>query len=99
MLISLLNVISLLIGLIYLIMLPGYAVLDALRIRGLDVVEVLTVSFGLGTIIMTGGAIALSMKGSVGLTAQNLIIFTAAFVIIIEFFQLLKKKVTNIKRI
>jgi hypothetical protein len=48
---------------------------------------------------MTGGAIALSMKGSVGLTAQNLIIFTAAFVIIIEFFQLLKKKVTNIKRI
>ena len=98
MLISSLNVILLLIGLIYLIMLPGYAVLDALRIRGLDGVEVLTVSFGLGIIIMTGEAIALSMKGSLGLTAQNLIIFTAAFVIIIEFFRVLKKKAANIKQ-
>jgi uncharacterized membrane protein len=96
MLISSLNVISLLVGLIYLIMLPGYAVLDALRIRGLDGVEVLTISFGLGTIIMTSEAIALSMKGSVGLTAQNLIILTATFVIIIELFRVLKKKVTNI---
>jgi hypothetical protein len=55
-------------------------------------VEVLTVSFGLGIIIMTGEAIALSMEGSVGLTAQNLIIFTAAVVIIIEFFRVLKRK-------
>jgi uncharacterized membrane protein len=98
MLISSLNVILLLIGLIYLIMLPGYAVLDALRIRGLDGVEVLTISFGLGIIIMTGEAIVLSIEGSVGLTAQNLIILTAAFVIIIEFFRVLKKKVTNIKQ-
>jgi uncharacterized membrane protein len=92
MLISSSNIILLLVGLIYLIMLPGYAVLDALRIRGLDGVEVLTISFGLGIIIMTGEAIALSIEGSVGLTAQNLIILTAAFVIIIELFRVLKKE-------
>jgi uncharacterized membrane protein len=97
MLISSLNIILLLIGLIYLIMLPGYAVLDALRMRGLDGVEVLTVSFGLGVIIMTGEAIALSVKGSLGLTAQNLIIVTTAFVIFIEFFRVLKKA-ANIKQ-
>lgn len=80
-------------------MLPGYAIIDALRIKGLDVIEVLTVSFGLGLIVMTCEAIALSMKGSLGLTAQNLIILTSAFVIILESFRVLKKKVTNIKQI
>lgn len=80
-------------------MLPGYAIIDALRIKGLDVIEVLTVSFGLGLIVMTFEAIALSMKGSLGLTAQNLIILTSAFVIILESFRVLKKKVTNIKQI
>lgn len=79
-------------------MLPGYAVLDALRIRGLDGVEVLIISFGLGIIIMTGEAIALSIKGSVGLTAQNLILLTASFVIVIAVFPVLKRKVTNVKR-
>ncbi len=97
MLISSLNVILLLIGLIYLIMLPGYAVLDALRIRGLDGVEVLTISFGLGIIIMTSEAIALSIEGSVGLTTQNLIILTAAFVISVEFFRILKERIATTK--
>jgi len=92
MLISFFSIILLTIGLIYLTMLPGYAILDALRIKGLDVIEVLTVSFGLGLIVLTGLAIALSVKGSLGLTAQNLIIFTSAFVIILESFRVLKKK-------
>ncbi|MGB8312669.1 MAG: hypothetical protein WCE81_12560 [Halobacteriota archaeon] len=98
MIISFFSIIMLIIGLIYLTMLPGYAILGALRIKGLDVIEVLTVSFGLGLIVLTAEAIALSVKGSLALTAQNLIIFTAAFVIILESSRVLKKKATNIKQ-
>ena len=99
MFISFFSIIMLIIGLIYLTMLPGYVILDALRISGLDVIEMLTVSFGVGLIVLTGEAIALSIVGSLGLTAQNLIIFTSAFVIIVESFQVLKKKFINIHQI
>lgn len=80
-------------------MLPGYIILYALRIKGLDIIEILTVSFGLGLIVLTGEAIALSITGSLGLTVQNLIIFTSAFVIIMGSFQILKKKATKTNQI
>jgi uncharacterized membrane protein len=79
-------------------MLPGYTILNTLRIKGLDVIEVLTVSFGLGLIVLTAEAVALSVKGSLALTARNLIIFTSAFVIILESFRVLMKKATSIKQ-
>ena len=98
MLISFFSIIILIIALIYLTILPGYAILDALRIKGLDVIEVLTVSFGLGLIVLTAEATALSVNGSLALTARNLIIFTSAFVIILASFRVLKEKATNIKQ-
>jgi len=99
MFISFFSIIMLIIGLIYFTMLPGYVILDALQINGLDVIEMLTVAFGVGLIVLTGEAIALSIVGSLGLTAQNLIIFTSAFVIIVGSFQILKKKFININQI
>ncbi|HYA61071.1 MAG TPA: hypothetical protein VED16_03205 [Candidatus Acidoferrum sp.] len=99
MFISFFSIIMLIIGLIYFTILPGYVLLDALRINGLDVIEMITVSFGVGLIVLTGEAIALSIVGSLGLTAQNLIIFTSAFVIIVRSLQVLKKKFININQI
>jgi len=99
MFISFFSIIMLIIGLIYFTMLPGYIILNALRINGLDVIEMLTVSFGVGLIVLTGEAIALSIVGSLGLTAQNLITFTSALVIIVGSFQVLKKKFININQI
>ena len=99
MFISFFSIIMLIIGLIYFTILPGYVLLDALRINGLDVIEMITVSFGVGLIVLTGEAIALSIVGSLGLTAQNLIIFTSAFVIIVRSPQVLKKKFININQI
>ena len=99
MFISFFSIIMLIIGLIYFAILPGYVLLDALRINGLDVIEMITVSFGVGLIVLTGEAIALSIVGSLGLTAQNLIIFTSAFVIIVRSLQVLKKKFININQI
>jgi len=99
MFISFFSIIMLIIGLIYFTILPGYVLLDALRINGLDVIEMITVSFGVGLIVLTGEAIALSIVGSLGLTAPNLIIFTSAFVIIVRSLQVLKKKFININQI
>ena len=99
MFISFFSIIMFIIGLIYFTILPGYVILDALQINGLDVIEMLTVAFGVGLIVLTGEAIALSTVESLGLTAQNLITFTSALVIIVGSFQVLKKKFININQI
>ncbi len=77
------SVLLLLIAVSYLIMLPGYLVILALRVQGLDIVETLTVSFGVGISVLAALSIILALAGSVGLTFLSLIVANTAFLAVV----------------
>jgi ABC-type uncharacterized transport system permease subunit len=64
-------------------MLPGYMIFAGFAIRNFDIIEMLTTSFGIGVGVLTTISIALSLPGSVGLTASNLALANAVVLIII----------------
>ena len=68
-------------GIIYLILLPGYLILVGLKVRDLDVIETLATSFGTGVGVLTAISVALSLTGSVGLTASSLVSANAAVLV------------------
>ena len=68
-------------GIIYLVFLPGYLILIGLKVRDLDVIETLTASFGIGVGVLTAISVALSLTGSVGLTASSLVLANAAVLV------------------
>ena len=68
-------------GIIYLILLPGYLILIGLKVRGLDVIETLAISFGTGVGVLTAISVALSLTGSVGLTVSSLVAANAAVLV------------------
>lgn len=70
-------------GLFYLIMLPGYLILGGLKIDDLDIIETLTASFGIGIGVLTAISIALSLTGSFGLTISSLALANTAVLIVL----------------
>jgi uncharacterized membrane protein len=70
-------------GLLYLIMLPGYLILAGTKMDNFDIIEKLTASFGVGLGVLTTISIALSVPGSLGLTASNLAVANAAVLVIL----------------
>jgi uncharacterized membrane protein len=78
------------IGLLYLIMLPGYLILAGTKMRNFDIIEMLTASFGVGVGVLTTISIVLSLPGSLGLTASNLALANAAVLAIIIAWRYLK---------
>jgi len=68
-------------GILYLIMLPGYLIILSLRIRSLDIIETLTVSFGVGVGVLTAISTGLSLAGSVGLTLTSLTATNTTFLV------------------
>ena len=70
-------------GLLYLIMLPGYLILAGTEMDNFDIIEKLTASFGIGLGVLTTISIALSVPGSFGLTAPNLVVANAAVLVIL----------------
>ncbi len=72
-------ILLLLVALFYLIMLPGYLVIRALSIHRLDIVEMLTVTFGVGTCVLATLSTVLALGGSVGLTFTSLMIANTVF--------------------
>jgi uncharacterized membrane protein len=72
------SILLFILGIIYLILLPGYLILVGLKVRDLDVIETLATSFGIGVGVLTAISVALSLTGSVGLTASTLVPANAA---------------------
>jgi uncharacterized membrane protein len=70
-------------GVFYLIMLPGYLILSGTKMDNFDIIEKLTASFGIGIGVLTMISIALSVPGSLGLTASNLAVSNAAVLVIL----------------
>jgi uncharacterized membrane protein len=70
-------------GVLYLIMLPGYLILSGTKMDNFDIIEKLTASFGIGIGVLTMISIALSVPGSLGLTASNLAVSNAAVLVIL----------------
>jgi uncharacterized membrane protein len=70
-------------GLLYLIMLPGYLILAGTEMDNFDIIEKLTASFGIGLGVLTTISIALSVPGSLGLTASNLALASTAVLVIL----------------
>jgi uncharacterized membrane protein len=70
-------------GLLYLIMLPGYLILAGTKMDNFDIIEKLAASFGVGLGVLTTISIALSVPGSLGLTASNLAVANAAVLVIL----------------
>jgi uncharacterized membrane protein len=70
-------------GVLYLIMLPGYLILSGTKMDNFDIIEKLTASFGIGIGVLTMISIALSVPGSLGLTASNLAVANAAVLVIL----------------
>ena len=68
---------------LYLIMLPGYLILSGTKMDNFDIIEKLTASFGIGIGVLTMISIALSVPGSLGLTASNLAVANAAVLVIL----------------
>jgi len=68
-------------GIIYLVLLPGYLILVGLKVRDLDVIETLATSFGIGVGVLTAISVALSLTGSVGLTVSTLVPANAAVLV------------------
>ncbi len=81
--VDILSILLFLLAVFYLIMLPGYLVILAFRLHELDIVETLTVSFGVGVSVLAALSIALSLTGSIGLTFPSLIVVNTAFLIIL----------------
>jgi uncharacterized membrane protein len=70
-------------GLLYLIMFPGYLILAGTKMHNFDIIERLTMSFGIGVGVLTTISIVLSLPGSLGLTASNLALTNAAVLVIV----------------
>ncbi len=79
------SIILFLIAIVYLIMLPGYVVILALRVHGLDLVETLTVSFGVGVGVLAALSTVLSLAGGIGLTFPSLVVANTAFLAVAGF--------------
>jgi hypothetical protein len=74
------SILVFILGIIYLVLLPGYLILVGLKVRDLDVIEMAT-SFGTGVGVLTAISVALSLTGSVGLTASSLVSANAAVLV------------------
>jgi uncharacterized membrane protein len=79
------HILLFILGVFYLIMLPGYLVLTGCKVHDLDAIETLTASFGIGIGVMTGVSVALSLTGSIGLTIASLILTNGAIIVILCF--------------
>ncbi len=77
------SILLFLVAVLYLVMLPGYVVTLALRVHGLDLVETLTVSFGVGIGVLAALSIVLSLTKGIGLTFLSLIILNTAFLAVV----------------
>ncbi len=77
------SVLVFVLGVLYLIMLPGYLILAGTKMDNFDIIEKLTASFGIGLGVLTMIAIVLSMPGSLGLTASNLAVANASVLVIL----------------
>jgi len=75
------SILLFILGIIYLVLLPGYLILVGLKVRDLDVIETLATSFGIGVGVLTAISVALSLTGSVGLTASTLVAANAAVLV------------------
>jgi uncharacterized membrane protein len=71
-------------GLFYLIMLPGYMIFAGAELRNFDIIETITMSFGIGVGVLTTISIALSLSGSAGLSTSNLALANAVVLIVIS---------------
>ena len=85
MIIEVSNILLFILGVFYLIMLPGYLILAGCKMHDLDIIETLTASFGIGIGVVTGVSIALSLTGSVGLTTTSLALANGAIIVILFF--------------
>lgn len=85
MIIEVSNILLFILGVFYLIMLPGYLILASCKMHDLDIIETLTASFGIGIGVVTGVSIALSLTGSVGLTTTSLALANGAIIVILFF--------------
>lgn len=85
MIIEVSNILLFILGVFYLIMLPGYLILAGCKMPDLDIIETLTASFGIGIGVVTGVSIALSLTGSVGLTTTSLALANGAIIVILFF--------------
>ncbi|MGZ4904619.1 MAG: hypothetical protein ACXVIG_02130 [Halobacteriota archaeon] len=81
--VDVLTILLFLLAIFYLVMLPGYLVILALRLHELDVIETLTASFGIGVSVLAALSIALSLTGSIGLTFPSLIIANTTFLVVV----------------
>ena len=77
------SILVFILGIIYLVLLPGYLILVGLKVRDLDVIETLATSFGTGVGVLTAISVALSLTGSVGLTASSLVSANAAVLVVL----------------
>ena len=68
-------------GIIYLVLLPGYLILVGLKVPDLDAIETLAISFGIGVGVLTAISVPLSLTGSIGLTASTLVLANAAVLV------------------
>ncbi len=84
------SILLFILGLLYLIMLPGYLILSGTQLHNFDIIEKLTASFGIGVGVLTTISIALSVPGSLGLTALNLALSNAAVLVIVFAWSYLK---------
>jgi len=75
------SILLFILGIIYLVLLPGYLILVGLKVGDLDVIETLATSFGIGVGVLTAISVALSLTGSVGLTASTLVLANAAVLV------------------
>jgi uncharacterized membrane protein len=77
------SIVLFVLGLLYLIILPGHLILTGTKMDNFDIIEKLTASFGIGLGVLTTISIALSVPGSLGLTASNLALANAAVLVIL----------------
>jgi uncharacterized membrane protein len=75
------NVLFFVLGIIYLVLLPGYLILLSLNLRDLDLIETLTASLGIGVGVLTAISVSLSLSGSIGLTSSNLVLANTAVLV------------------
>lgn len=79
--VSVASILLFVLGIIYLILLPGYLVLVGLNVHGLGIIETVTAAFGIGVGVLTAISVSLSLSGSVGLTASSLVLSNAAVLV------------------
>ena len=84
------SILLFILGLLYLIMLPGYLILVGTKPHNFDIIEKLAASFGIGVGVLTTISIALSLPGSLGLTASHLALVNAAVLVILFAWSYLK---------